>query len=69
MRIEGVSALVTGGASGLGFATARRLTDLGTSVVIVDLPTADGDGTAARSGIAPASSAPTSPTRRASAPR
>ncbi len=28
MRIEGVSALVTGGASGLGFATARRLTDL-----------------------------------------
>jgi NAD(P)-dependent dehydrogenase (short-subunit alcohol dehydrogenase family) len=50
MRIEGVSALVTGGASGLGFATARRLTDLGASVVLVDLPTADGDGAVSKLG-------------------
>jgi len=50
MRIEGVSALVTGGASGLGFATARRLTDLGASVVLVDLPTADGDSAASKLG-------------------
>ena len=28
MRIDGISALVTGGASGLGLATARRLLDL-----------------------------------------
>lgn len=38
MRIEGLSALVTGGASGLGLGTARRLVDLGASVVLVDLP-------------------------------
>jgi NAD(P)-dependent dehydrogenase (short-subunit alcohol dehydrogenase family) len=35
MHIEGVSALVTGGASGLGFATARRLIDLGHTVKCV----------------------------------
>ena len=33
MRIEGLSALVTGGASGLGFATARLLTERGARVV------------------------------------
>lgn len=38
MRIEGLSALVTGGASGLGLGTARRLVDMGASVVLVDLP-------------------------------
>jgi NAD(P)-dependent dehydrogenase (short-subunit alcohol dehydrogenase family) len=50
MRIEGVSALVTGGASGLGFATAQRLVDLGASVVLVDLPTAEGDAAASKLG-------------------
>lgn len=42
MRIEGISALVTGGASGLGLATARRLVDAGAKVVLVDLETSDG---------------------------
>ncbi len=37
MRLQGVSALVTGGASGLGAATARALTARGVAVTIVDL--------------------------------
>ena len=37
MRIKGVSALVTGGASGLGEATARRLADAGARVAVIDL--------------------------------
>lgn len=43
MNIEGISTLVTGGASGLGFATAKRLAARGARVVLLDLPTADGD--------------------------
>lgn len=42
MRIEGISALVTGGASGLGLATARELIQRGAVVTIVDLPGSDG---------------------------
>ena len=38
MDIDGSVALVTGGASGLGFATARRLVAAGARVVVVDLP-------------------------------
>ena len=38
MEINGSTALVTGGASGLGMATARRLVDLGASVSLLDLP-------------------------------
>ncbi|RSN45160.1 3-hydroxyacyl-CoA dehydrogenase [Amycolatopsis sp. WAC 04197] len=38
MRITGNSALVTGGASGLGKATAERLVADGAHVVLVDLP-------------------------------
>ncbi len=37
MRIEGSSAIVVGGASGLGEATARRLRDQGAIVTIADL--------------------------------
>ena len=37
MRIEGASALVAGGASGLGAATARRLAAGGARVTIADL--------------------------------
>ena len=37
MRIKGVAALVTGGASGLGEATARRLADAGARVAVIDL--------------------------------
>jgi NAD(P)-dependent dehydrogenase (short-subunit alcohol dehydrogenase family) len=43
MQISGCSALVTGAASGLGFATAHALTDAGASVVILDLPGSEGE--------------------------
>jgi NAD(P)-dependent dehydrogenase (short-subunit alcohol dehydrogenase family) len=44
MQIEGVAALVTGGASGLGAATARRLAIKGARVLIADVQ--DGPGEA-----------------------
>lgn len=43
MDIKGRSAVVTGGASGLGRATAQRLADRGAHVVIVDLESSDGE--------------------------
>ncbi len=43
MQIEGCSAIVTGGASGLGHATAQALTAAGASVVILDLPSSEGE--------------------------
>jgi NAD(P)-dependent dehydrogenase (short-subunit alcohol dehydrogenase family) len=43
MDIQGKVALVTGGASGLGRATAQRLADDGAHVVLLDLPTSDGE--------------------------
>ena len=46
MDIKGSVALVTGGASGLGAATAQRLFDDGASVVLVDLPSSSGQGAA-----------------------
>jgi NAD(P)-dependent dehydrogenase (short-subunit alcohol dehydrogenase family) len=54
MRIEGAVALITGGASGLGLATARRLTAAGAQVVLLDLPSAPGEQAAA--GLAPPAS-------------
>lgn len=50
MRVRGASALVTGGASGLGLATAIRLTAEGAKVVIADLPTSPGFGIASDHG-------------------
>jgi len=47
MDVAGSVALVTGAASGLGLATARRLTAAGARVVVVDLPTSDGAAVAA----------------------
>src|SRR5699024_1571488 len=47
MKIRGASALVTGGASGLGLATARRLAGAGADVVIADLPSSSGEKVAA----------------------
>ena len=47
MDVLGTVALITGGASGLGAATARRLFDAGASVVLVDLPGSAGDALAA----------------------
>lgn len=43
MKLDGISALVTGGASGLGAATTRRLVEAGAKVVIVDLASSAGD--------------------------
>ena len=42
MNIEGSAAVVTGGASGLGLATATRLAAAGAHVTILDLPNSDG---------------------------
>lgn len=43
MDIVGITAVVTGGASGLGLATVRRLlADGAAGVVIADLPTSPG---------------------------
>src|SRR5688572_9843359 len=50
MRIEGASALVAGGASGLGEATARALHDQGASVVIADLNAEKGEALASELG-------------------
>jgi len=47
MEIKGTVALVTGGASGLGAATARRLFAAGASVVLLDLPGSAGEAFAA----------------------
>lgn len=46
MNIQGKSAIVTGGASGLGLATVRRLSAEGARVVAVDLPGASDEGLA-----------------------
>jgi len=43
VRIAGISALVTGGASGLGLGTARHLTERGARVVLLDLPGSAGE--------------------------
>ncbi|MDT4893734.1 MAG: hypothetical protein QOE97_2769 [Pseudonocardiales bacterium] len=43
MRIDGSVAVITGGASGLGLATARRLARAGASVVLLDLPGSPGE--------------------------
>jgi NAD(P)-dependent dehydrogenase (short-subunit alcohol dehydrogenase family) len=50
MQLEGSSTLVTGGASGLGLATVRRLLSRGASVVLVDLPASPGKEIAAELG-------------------
>jgi NAD(P)-dependent dehydrogenase (short-subunit alcohol dehydrogenase family) len=41
--IDGSVAVVTGGASGLGLATARRLVKAGAKAVLVDLPSSNGE--------------------------
>jgi NAD(P)-dependent dehydrogenase (short-subunit alcohol dehydrogenase family) len=50
MQIAGTGALVTGGASGLGAATVRRLVGAGAQVVIADLNTEAGEALAAELG-------------------
>ena len=46
MSLQGTSAIVTGGASGMGEATARRLAADGAHVVIVDRDAAKGEAVA-----------------------
>jgi len=50
MLLNGMAAIVTGGASGLGAATARRLAADGAKVVLVDLQVEAGEATAAEIG-------------------
>src|SRR5690606_37479910 len=42
MELKGTSVAITGGASGLGLATAERVVDSGGLVTLIDLPTSDG---------------------------
>ncbi len=50
MQIQGSGALITGGASGLGLATARRLAAAGAHVTLLDLPSSRGSELAAELG-------------------
>lgn len=50
MNIDGSVAAISGGASGLGRATARALHQRGAEVVLLDLPSSDGDQAAAKIG-------------------
>lgn len=50
MNIKGMSAVVTGGASGLGRATVEKLLSQGAKVVIADLPSSDGAAVAEQLG-------------------
>jgi len=50
MQINGLSTVVTGGASGLGYATVARLAARGAEVLIVDLPASRGSEAAAALG-------------------
>ena len=50
MRIDGCSAIITGGASGLGLATATELSKAGAHVVLLDLATSAGADRAAELG-------------------
>jgi NAD(P)-dependent dehydrogenase (short-subunit alcohol dehydrogenase family) len=69
MDIAGASALVTGGASGLGLATARRLAAAGAAVTIIDLPNSAGPDVAAELGGTFAAADVTSPEQVARAVR
>ncbi|WP_132992457.1 SDR family NAD(P)-dependent oxidoreductase [Gordonia zhaorongruii] len=50
MELTGASAIVTGGASGIGAATARRLAKRGAKVVVADLKEDDGQALASEIG-------------------
>ncbi len=46
MKIQGATAVVVGGASGMGRATAAAMAGLGAKVAVIDLPGSDGAGVA-----------------------
>lgn len=56
--------VVTGGASGLGLATARALSGRGARLALVDIDAAGVERPLPRSGVAPSGLQPTSPTPR-----
>lgn len=47
---QGLVAIITGGASGLGLATAERLVGQGATAVLLDLPSSDGEAQAKKLG-------------------
>lgn len=51
MIVKDSVAVVTGGASGLGLATAKALLEAGATVVIIDLPSSDGEAVAKEFGL------------------
>lgn len=51
MRVADAVGLVTGGASGLGLATAQALRAAGAQLVILDLPSSNGEAVAAENGL------------------
>jgi NAD(P)-dependent dehydrogenase (short-subunit alcohol dehydrogenase family) len=63
MKLEGANVFVTGGASGLGAATARTLVARGARVAIYDLPRSKGAEIEKELGPLRASSPATWPTR------
>jgi NAD(P)-dependent dehydrogenase (short-subunit alcohol dehydrogenase family) len=67
MELTDAAALVTGGASGLGLATARRLAAAGAAVTIVDLPSSPGAEVAAEFGATFAAADVTDPAEVAAA--
>ena len=62
MQIAGSTTVITGGASGLGRATAERLHGGGGAVVLLDLAKSPGPQSPPRSASGPCSRPPTSPT-------
>jgi NAD(P)-dependent dehydrogenase (short-subunit alcohol dehydrogenase family) len=50
MKLKDSAAVVTGGASGLGLATVRELHEAGAKLVILDLPSSDGETVAKQFG-------------------
>jgi NAD(P)-dependent dehydrogenase (short-subunit alcohol dehydrogenase family) len=50
MKLKDCAAVVTGGASGLGLAAVRELREAGAKVVVLDLPSSDGETVAKRFG-------------------
>ncbi len=67
MQVQGSGALITGGASGLGLATARALAAAGAHVTLLDLPSSQGAERAAELGGTFAPGDVTSPDDAASA--
>lgn len=47
---QGLVAVVTGGASGLGLATAKRLVGQGATAVLLDVPNSEGEAQAKKLG-------------------